>query len=120
MWAAYGDSVAGLRSRGVPCRVVASMVRYLPLDAPVWRQADPRMALTSTERMLADLIDQVRELAWIVATVYAKRGHHLARPVPYPRPGDRNEPRDGGFVPGETFGSPSEFTAWRDQRLRGA
>jgi hypothetical protein len=114
MWAAYGDSAAGFRRRGVPCREVAAMAAHLPAGAPVLVAIDPRAAWSQTDWLLADLVDATRETTWVIRGVFSKR--RPRQPKPYPRPEAAGA--DGPWLaPTEGFDTAAQFMAWRAARL---
>ncbi|MDR2381746.1 MAG: hypothetical protein LBE08_11360, partial [Bifidobacteriaceae bacterium] len=113
MWAAYGDSAAGFRRRGVPCREVAAMAAHLPAGAPVQVAANPQAAWSQTDWLLADLVDATRETTWTIRSMLSKR--RPPRPSPYPRP--QAAAAERWLTPTEGFDTPAEFMAWRAARL---
>lgn len=54
-----------------------------------WPDTDHGASWSTTDYLLANLIDSVRELTWAMITVNLPKGKHLDKPEPHYRPGAR-------------------------------
>lgn len=83
----------------VSLRRVALALRGLPMGA--WPDPDHAASWSITDHLLATLVDEVRQLTWITASVNSK--HKIKRPAPLERPG-------GGLAKPKRKGSWADFT----------
>jgi hypothetical protein len=71
--------------QGVSLRRVGVALEALPMGA--WPDRDHSASWSTTDHLLASVLDAIRELTWVVAaSMSGKKGE---RPKPITRPGDR-------------------------------
>ncbi|MBO0732257.1 MAG: hypothetical protein J2P57_23555 [Acidimicrobiaceae bacterium] len=82
----------------VSLRRVGLAIANLPMG--VWPDGEHAASWSTTDYLLANLIDEVRMLTWVTASANSKR--RIDRPEPHWRPGGRRRSRPsrqkGGWV----------------------
>lgn len=69
-------------------RRLAVLVRGLPADSATARALDPSLQWSSTEHLLAHVLDVLRVGNWLVVESNKRKGARNPFPQPVPRPGD--------------------------------
>lgn len=69
-------------------RRLAVLVRGLPVDSATARAYDPSLQWSTTEHLLAHVLDVLRVGNWLTVETNKKKGARNPYPTPIPRPGD--------------------------------
>ena len=74
--------------RRLTLRRLAVLVRGLPAESSTVRALHDEAAWTTTDYLLASVLDTLRQGNWLTVEVNKKKGTKNPQPDPVPRPGD--------------------------------
>jgi hypothetical protein len=105
----YGIDLLDLYRGRLSLRRLAVLVRQLPPESATVRALTPEAAWSTTDYLLAAVLDAARWGNWLTVETNKRKGAKNPRPLPVPRPGDpvttRTPPRKiGGHELAEWLG----------------